>query len=175
MLPILATTEYVFVGNLTFNPNGSKRDKFIHVQRLHHRVQSYGSQNSCTRLFGGSNKAVGKDSICRFMIGREFLRIRQLIFVWNANLLGRSTYCCCSCIHWNCSFLLAIIALFIDKRRLNMYFLPVRLYLMLSWGKISHFNELLYRLFPMYDKIDPGQVLERFSCFGYYGLQSTFN
>jgi hypothetical protein len=88
-------------------------------------------------FWGSNNEAVGKSNMYEFMIGQEFLRIKQLILsgmptYWEINLL------CCSCIHW-VVFFLAIIALFIDKRKIKYVFLRFIVALMLSWGKISLF------------------------------------
>jgi hypothetical protein len=49
------------------------------------KLQSY-----CTSTFGGSNnEAVGKDSnMYEFMIGQEFLRIRQLILCLECQPIG---------------------------------------------------------------------------------------
>jgi hypothetical protein len=135
---LMATTEYA-----DFSIRGKKRtdiqskrfkkqDKFIHVKDITGvQLWRYGKlQSYCTSTFGGSNnEAVGKDSnMYEFMIAGEFLRIKATDFV-----SGMPTY-------WGDQpivaapayigivvFFLAIIALFIDKRRLNMYFLPVRL------------------------------------------------
>jgi hypothetical protein len=80
-------------------------------------------------FWGSNNEAVGKDSnMYEFMIGQGVPEDQATDFV-----SGMPTY-------WGDQpivaapayigivvFFLAIIALFIDKRRLNMYFLPVRL------------------------------------------------
>jgi hypothetical protein len=112
---LMATTEYADFSirgksELTFNPNGSKNETSSSMSKDYITVQlwRYGKlQSYCTSTFGGSNnEAVGKDSnMYEFMIGQEFLRIRQLILCLECQPIGRSTYCCCSCIHWNCSFL----------------------------------------------------------------------
>jgi hypothetical protein len=57
-------------------------------------------------FWGSNNEAVGKDSnMYEFMIGQGVPEDQATDFVsgmptyWEINLL------CCSCIHWNCSFL----------------------------------------------------------------------
>jgi hypothetical protein len=109
---LMATTEYADFSirgksRLTFNQTVQKTRQVHPCLKPRVQLWRYGKlQSYCTSTFGGSNnEAVGKDSnMYEFMIGQEFLRIKQLILCLECQPIGRSTYCCC-CIHWNCSFL----------------------------------------------------------------------
>lgn len=190
---LLATTEYANFSirgksELTFNPNGSKNETTSAMSKDYITEYSYGVMESfnliAPRLFGGSNnEAVGKDSnMYEFMIGQGVPEDQATDFV-----SGMPTY-------WGDQpivaapayigivvFFLAILALFIDKRKIKYVFLSGSIVaLMLSWGKnFPILTDFFIDYVPMYDKFRAVSsiqvVLELcFPVLAIMGLQSFF-
>ncbi|MFV8354730.1 YfhO family protein [Flavobacterium sp. XS1P32] len=190
---LMATTEYADFSirgksELTFNPNGSKNETSSSMSKDYITEYSYGVMESfnliAPRLFGGSNnEAVGKDSnMYEFMIGQGVPEDQATDFV-----SGMPTY-------WGDQpivaapayigivvFFLAIIALFIDKRKIKYVFLAGSIVaLMLSWGKnFPILTNFFIDYVPMYDKFRAVSsiqvVLELcFPVLAIMGLQSYF-
>ena len=190
---LMATTEYADFSirgksELTFNPNGSKNETSSSMSKDYITEYSYGVMESfnliAPRLFGGSNnEAVGKDSnMYEFMIGQGVPEDQATDFV-----SGMPTY-------WGDQpivaapayigivvFFLAIIALFIDKRKIKYVFLAGSIVaLMLSWGKnFPVLTNFFIDYVPMYDKFRAVSsiqvVLELcFPVLAIMGLQSYF-
>ncbi|MFV8323347.1 YfhO family protein [Flavobacterium sp. LB3P21] len=163
---LLATSEYADFSirgksELTFNPNGSKNETTSSMSKDYITEYSYGVMESfnliAPRLFGGSNnEAVGKDSnMYEFMIGQGVPEDQATDFV-----SGMPTY-------WGDQpivaapayigivvFFLAILALFIDKRKIKYVFLSGSIVaLVLSWGKnFPVLTDFFIDYVPMYDK-----------------------
>jgi hypothetical protein len=163
---LLATSEYADFSirgksELTFNPNGSKNETTSSMSKDYITEYSYGVMESfnliAPRLFGGSNnEAVGKDSnLYEFMIGQGVPEDQATDFV-----SGMPTY-------WGDQpivaapayigivvFFLAILALFIDKRKIKYVFLSGSIVaLVLSWGKnFPVLTDFFIDYVPMYDK-----------------------
>ncbi|MFV8346634.1 YfhO family protein [Flavobacterium sp. ZB4P13] len=190
---LLATSEYADFSirgksELTFNPNGSKNETTSSMSKDYITEYSYGVMESfnliAPRLFGGSNnEAVGKDSnMYEFMIGQGVPEDQATDFV-----SGMPTY-------WGDQpivaapayigivvFFLAILALFIDKRKIKYVFLSGSIVaLVLSWGKnFPVLTDFFIDYVPMYDKFRAVSsiqvVLELcFPVLAIMGLQSFF-
>ena len=190
---LLATSEYADFSirgksELTFNPNGSKNETTSSMSKDYITEYSYGVMESfnliAPRLFGGSNnEAVGKDSnMYEFMIGQGVPEDQATDFV-----SGMPTY-------WGDQpivaapayigivvFFLAILALFIDKRKIKYVFLSGSIVaLVLSWGKnFPILTDFFIDYVPMYDKFRAVSsiqvVLELcFPVLAIMGLQSFF-
>ena len=190
---LLATSEYADFSirgksELTFNPNGSKNETTSSMSKDYITEYSYGITESfnliAPRLFGGSNnEAVGKDSnMYEFMIGQGVPEDQATDFV-----SGMPTY-------WGDQpivaapayigivvFFLAILALFIDKRKIKYVFLSGSIVaLVLSWGKnFPILTDFFIDYVPMYDKFRAVSsiqvVLELcFPVLAIMGLQSFF-
>ncbi len=163
---LLATSEYADFSirgksELTFNPNGSKNETTSSMSKDYITEYSYGVMESFNlivpRLFGGSNnEAIGKDSnMYEFMIGHGVPEDQATDFV-----SGMPTY-------WGDQpivaapayigivvFFLAVMALFIDKRKIKYVFLSGSIVaLVLSWGKnFPILTDFFIDYVPMYDK-----------------------
>ena len=190
---LLATSEYAAFSTrgkseLTFNPDGSKKTEDIALSREYITEYSYGIMESfnliAPRLFGGSNsEALGKDSaMFEFMIGQGVPEDQAADF---AN--GLPTY-------WGDQpivaapayigvvvFFLAVLALFIDKRKIKYVFFGGAMFaLVLSWGKnFSLVTDFFIDYIPMYDKfraVSSIQVILElcFPVLAIMGLQSFF-
>lgn len=190
---LLATSEYAAFSTrgkseLTFNPDGSKKTEDIALSREYITEYSYGIMESfnliAPRLFGGSNsEALGKDSaMFEFMVGQGVPEDQAADF---AN--GLPTY-------WGDQpivaapayigvvvFFLAVLALFIDKRKIKYVFFGGAMFaLVLSWGKnFSLLTDFFIDYIPMYDKfraVSSIQVILElcFPVLAIMGLQSFF-
>ncbi|WP_426092096.1 YfhO family protein [Flavobacterium sp. DSR3-2] len=190
---LLATAEYADFSTrgkseLSFNPDGSKNTNSSALTHDYITEYSYGITESfnliAPRLFGGSNnEAVGKDSnMYEFMIGQGVPEDQATDFV-----SGMPTY-------WGDQpivaapayigvvvFFLAIMALFIDKRKIKYVFLCGSIIaLVLSWGKnFPVLTDFFIDYVPMYNKfraVSSIQVILElcFPVLAIMGLQSFF-
>ena len=163
---LLATSEYAKYSireksELTFNPDGSKNETTAAMTTDYITEYSYGIAESLNliapRIFGGSShENVGTDSrMYSFMIEQGVPSDQAQDFV-----SGMPTY-------WGDQpivsapayigvvvFFLAVLALFIDERKIKYVFLTGALFtLMLSWGKnFSLLTNFFIEYVPMYDK-----------------------
>ena len=163
---LLATSEYAKYSirdksELTFNPDGSKNETTASMTTDYITEYSYGIAESLNliapRIFGGSShENVGTDSrMYSFMIEQGVPSEQAQDFV-----SGMPTY-------WGDQpivsapayigvvvFFLAVLALFIDERKIKYVFLTGALFtLMLSWGKnFSLLTNFFIEYVPMYDK-----------------------
>jgi len=163
---LLATSEYAKYSirdksELTFNPDGSKNQTTASMTTDYITEYSYGIAESLNliapRIFGGSShENVGTDSrMYSFMIEQGVPSDQAQDFV-----SGMPTY-------WGDQpivsapayigvvvFFLAVLALFIDERKIKYVFLGGALFtLMLSWGKnFSLLTNFFIEYVPMYDK-----------------------
>jgi hypothetical protein len=190
---LLATVEYANFStrgksDLSFNPDGSKRTTDVAMSRDYITEYSYGIAESfnliAPRLFGGSNnEKVGTDSsMFEFMISQGVPEEQATDFV-----SGMPTY-------WGDQpivsapayigavvFFLAILALFIDDRKIKYVFLGgAILTLILSWGKnFPALTDFCIDHIPMYNKfraVSSIQVILElcFPVLAIMGLQSFF-
>jgi hypothetical protein len=190
---LLATAEYASFSTrgkteLSYNPDGSKNTSSSAMSREYITEYSYGVAESfnliAPRLFGGSNnEAVGTDSsMYEFMIGKGVPAEQASDFV-----SGMPTY-------WGDQpivaapayigvvvFFLAVLALFIDERKIKYVFLTGAITaLMLSWGKnFSILTDFFIDYVPMYNKfraVSSIQVILElcFPVLAIMGLQSFF-
>lgn len=190
---LLATAEYADFSTrgkseLTYNPDGSTNSSSSALTYGYITEYSYGIAESfnliAPRLFGGSNnEAVGKDSnMYEFMISQGVPEDQATDFV-----SGMPTY-------WGDQpivaapayigvvvFFLAIMALFIDKRKIKYVFLSgAAVALVLSWGKnFPLVTDFFIDFVPMYNKfraVSSIQVILElcFPVLAIMGLQSFF-
>lgn len=190
---LLATSEYAKYSirdksELTFNPDGSKNQTTASMTTDYITEYSYGIAESfnliAPRLFGGSShENVGTDSrMYSFMIEQGVPSDQAQDFV-----SGMPTY-------WGDQpivsapayigvvvFFLAVLALFIDERKIKYVFLSGALFtLMLSWGKnFSLLTDFFIHYVPMYDKfraVSSIQVILElcFPVLAVMGLQAFF-
>ena len=190
---LLATAEYADFSTrgkseLTYNPDGSTNSSSSALTYDYITEYSYGIAESfnliAPRLFGGSNnEAVGKDSnMYEFMISQGVPEDQATDFV-----SGMPTY-------WGDQpivaapayigvvvFFLAIMALFIDKRKIKYVFLSgSAVALVLSWGKnFPLVTDFFIDFVPMYNKfraVSSIQVILElcFPVLAIMGLQSFF-
>ncbi|OXA76162.1 membrane protein YfhO [Flavobacterium aquidurense] len=163
---LMATSEYAKYSirdksELTFNPDGSKNETTASMTTDYITEYSYGIAESLNliapRIFGGSShENVGTDSrMYSFMIEQGVPSDQAQDFV-----SGMPTY-------WGDQpivsapayigvvvFFLAVLALFIDERKIKYVFLSGALFtLMLSWGKnFAVLTNFFIEYVPMYDK-----------------------
>ncbi len=190
---LLATSEYAKYSirdksELTFNPDGSKNLTTAAMTTDYITEYSYGIAESLNliapRIFGGSShENVGTDSrMYAFMVEQGVPSTQAEDFV-----SGMPTY-------WGDQpivsapayigvvvFFLAVLALFIDERKIKYVFLSGALFtLMLSWGKnFSLLTDFFIEYVPMYDKfraVSSIQVILElcFPVLAVMGLQSFF-
>lgn len=190
---LMATSEYAKFSTrsnseLTFNPDGSKKTNENALSREYITEYSYGIAESfnliAPRLFGGSNhENVGTDSnMYSFMLDHNVPASDAENFV-----SGMPTY-------WGDQpivaapayigivvFFLAVLALFIEDRKIKYVFLSGALFsLVLSWGKnFSLLTDFFIDYVPMYDKfraVSSIQVILElcFPVLAVMGIQSFF-
>jgi hypothetical protein len=190
---LLATAEYASFSTrgqteLNYNADGSVNTSSTAMSREYITEYSYGVAESfnliAPRLFGGSNnEAVGKDSkMYEFMIGKGVPVGQATDFV-----SGMPTY-------WGDQpivaapayigivvFFLAILAIFIDERKIKYVFLSGAVTaLLLSWGKnFPILTNFFIDYIPMYNKfraVSSIQVILElcFPVLAIMGLQSFF-
>ena len=190
---LLATTEYADFSirgksELTFNPNGSKNETTSAMSRDYITEYSYGIMESfnliAPRIFGGSNnEAVGKDShMFEFMISQGVPEAQATDFVSGMpTYWGDQPIVAAPAYIGAVVFFLAVLALFIDKRKIKYVFLSGAIVaLILSWGKnFPLVTNFFIDYIPLYDKFRAVSsiqvVLELcFPVLAIMGLQSFF-
>jgi len=190
---LMATTEYAKFSireksELTFNPDGSKNLTTAAMTTDYITEYSYGIAESLNliapRIFGGSShENVGTDSrMYSFMLEQGVPSDQAQDFVsamptyWGDQpIVSAPAYI------GVVVFFLAVLALFIDDRKIKYVFLAGALFtLMLSWGKnFSSLTDFFIEYVPMYDKfraVSSIQVILElcFPVLAVMGLQSFF-
>jgi len=190
---LMATSEYAKFSTrsnseLTFNPDGSKKTNENALSRDYITEYSYGIAESfnliAPRLFGGSNhENLGKDS-----------RMYALALEKGATESQAEEFAAGMPTYWGDQpivaapayigvvvFFLAVLALFIDDRKIKYVFLGGALVsLVLSWGKnFALLTDFFIDYVPMYDKfraVSSIQVILElcFPVLAIMGLQSFF-
>ncbi|WP_343618523.1 YfhO family protein [Flavobacterium sp.] len=190
---LLATSEYAKFSTrsnseLTYNPDGTKKENENALSREYITEYSYGIAESfnliAPRLFGGSNhENLGPDS-----------RMYSFFLEKGASESDALNYASAMPTYWGDQpivaapayigivvFFLAVLALFIDNRRIKYVFLAGALVsLVLSWGKnFSLLTDFFIDYVPMYDKfraVSSIQVILElcFPVLAVMGIQSFF-
>lgn len=190
---LLATSEYAKFSTrsnseLTFNPDGTKKENENALSREYITEYSYGIAESfnliAPRLFGGSNhENLGPDS-----------RMYSFAIEQGASPSQAAEYASGVPTYWGDQpivaapayigivvFFLAVLALFIDDRKIKYVFLSGALFsLILSWGKnFSLLTDFFIDYVPMYDKfraVSSIQVILElcFPVLAVMGIQSFF-
>lgn len=190
---LLATSEYAAFSTrgkseLTFNPDGSKSTTNSAMTRDYITEYSYGVTESfnliAPRLFGGSNnEALGTDSkMYEFMISQGVPEAQATDFVSGMpTYWGDQPIVAAPAYIGAVVFFLAILALFIDKRKIKyVFFAGSMVALVLSWGKnFGALTDFFIDYVPMYNKfraVSSIQVILElsFPVLAIMGLQSFF-
>ena len=191
---LLATAEYADFSTrgkseLTYNPDGSKNNSSSALTHDYITEYSYGVMESfnliAPRLFGGSNnEAVGKEShMYEFMIGKGVPESQATDFVSGMpTYWGDQPIVAAPAYIGAVVFFLAILALFVDKRKIKFVFLSGAVVaLLLSWGKnFPLLTDFFIDYVPMYNKfraVSSIQVILELCLpvLAIMGLQSFFN
>jgi hypothetical protein len=163
---LLATKEYADFSTrgkneLTYNPDGSKVEGTNGLSHEYITEYSYGVSESlnifAARLFGGSNSEnLGTQSkMYEFMVGQGVPEGQAAEFASGLpTYWGDQPIVAAPAYIGAVVFFLAILALFVDKRKLKYVFLSgAILSLVLSWGKnFSIITDLLIDYMPLYNK-----------------------
>ena len=164
---ILATSEYADFSirgksELTFNPDGSKNETTSAMKYDYITEYSYGIAESLNifapRLFGGSNseKLDEKSNVHEFIVkqGADEQQANEFTQSYGITYWGDQPIVAAPAYVGAVVFLLAVLALFIDKRKIKYAFLAGAIIsLMLSWGKnFPLLTDFFIDYVPMYDK-----------------------
>lgn len=164
---LLATAEYTDFSmrgksELTFNPDGSKNETTSSMDYNYITEYSYGVAESLNliapRLFGGGNsEKLGKESHVYEFISKKGASPDEAIdFTHNygATYWGDQPIVAAPAYLGAVVFMLFVLALFVDKRKIKYAFLIGAIFtLMLSWGKnFSFLTTIFIDIVPMYDK-----------------------
>lgn len=190
---LMATSEYAKFSirdksELTFNPDGSKNQTTASMTTEYITEYSYGIAESLNliapRIFGGSShENVGPDShMYSFMLEHGVEPAQAQDFVSGLpTYWGDQPIVSAPAYIGAVVFFLAVLALFIDERKIKYVFLSGALFtLMLSWGKnFSLLTDFFIEYVPMYDKfraVSSIQVILElcFPVLAVMGLQSFF-
>ena len=191
---ILATKEYTDFSTrgkseLKFNPDGSKKDTTISMDRSYITEYSYGIVESLNlfapRLFGGGNneKLTDESHVYNFMLnyGASPEEARELTDNYAITYWGNQPQVAAPAYIGAVVFFLFVLALYHDKRKIKYAFLAGAIFsLLLSWGKnLSFLTDFFIDYVPLYDKfraISSIQVLLELCvpALAILGLQSFF-
>ncbi|MDD3004611.1 YfhO family protein [Flavobacterium sp.] len=164
---LLATSEYADFSmrgksELTFNPDGSKNETTSSMDYDYITEYSYGIAESfnliAPRLFGGGNsEKLGKDShVYEFISKKGASPSEALDFTesYGATYWGDQPIVAAPAYIGAIVFMLFVLAMFIDKRKIKYAFLAGAIFtLLLSWGKnLSFLTNLFIDFVPFYDK-----------------------
>lgn len=164
---LLATAEYADFSmrgksELSFNPDGSKNETTSAMDYSYITEYSYGIAESLNliapRLFGGGNsEKLGKDSeVYEFISKKGADPSEALDFTQNygATYWGDQPIVAAPAYIGAIVFMLFVLAMFIDKRKIKYAFLIGAIFtLMLSWGKnFAFLTNFFIDFVPMYDK-----------------------
>jgi hypothetical protein len=164
---LLATAEYADFSmrgksELTFNPDGSKNETTSAMDYDYITEYSYGVAESLNliapRLFGGGNsEKLGKEShVYEFISKKGASSSEALEFTENygATYWGDQPIVAAPAYLGAIVFMLFILAMFIDKRKIKYAFLIGAIFtLMLSWGKnFAVLTNFFIDFVPLYDK-----------------------
>ncbi len=190
---LLATSEYAKFSTrsnseLTFNPDGTRKTNENALSREYITEYSYGIAESfnliAPRLFGGSNhENLGKESrmYCFFTERRASEAEAKQYASSMPTYWGDQPIVAAPAYIGAVVFFLAVLALFIDDRKIKYVFLGGALFsLVLSWGKnFPLLTDFFIDYIPMYDKfraVSSIQVILElcFPVLAVMGIQSFF-
>jgi hypothetical protein len=164
---LLATAEYADFSmrgksELSFNPDGSKNETTSAMDYDYITEYSYGVAESLNliapRLFGGGNsEKLGKQShVYEFISKKGASSTEALEFTENygATYWGDQPIVAAPAYLGAIVFMLFVLAMFIDKRKIKYAFLIGAIFtLMLSWGKnFAILTNIFIDIVPLYDK-----------------------
>ena len=164
---LLATAEYADFSmrgksELSFNPDGSKNETTSAMDYDYITEYSYGIAESLNliapRLFGGGNsEKLGKESnVFEFISKKGASPDEALNFTQNygATYWGDQPIVAAPAYLGAVVFMLFVLAMFIDKRKIKYAFLIGAIFtLMLSWGKnFAVLTNIFIDIVPLYDK-----------------------
>lgn len=164
---LLATAEYTDFSmrgksELTFNPDGSKNETTSSMDYDYITEYSYGVAESLNliapRLFGGGNsEKLGKDShVYEFISKKGADSTEAISFTENygATYWGDQPIVAAPAYIGAIVFMLFVLAMFIDKRKVKYaFFIGALFTLMLSWGKnFAFLTQIFIDYVPLYDK-----------------------
>ncbi|WP_026976964.1 YfhO family protein [Flavobacterium tegetincola] len=164
---LLATAEYADFSmrgksELSFNPDGSKNETTSAMDYDYITEYSYGIAESLNliapRLFGGGNsEKLGKESnVFEFISKKGASPDEALNFTQNygATYWGDQPIVAAPAYLGAVVFMLFVLAMFIDKRKIKYAFLIGAIFtLMLSWGKnFAILTNIFIDIVPLYDK-----------------------
>jgi hypothetical protein len=164
---LLATAEYADFSmrgksELTFNPDGSKNETTSAMDYDYITEYSYGVAESLNliapRLFGGGNsEKLGKQSHVYEFISKKGASSKEALeFTENygATYWGDQPIVAAPAYLGAIVFMLFVLAMFIDKRKIKYAFLIGAIFtLMLSWGKnFAVLTNIFIDIVPLYDK-----------------------
>ena len=164
---LLATAEYADFSmrgksELTFNPDGSKNETTSAMDYEYITEYSYGVAESMNliapRLFGGGNsEKLGKDSHVYDFISKKGAapnEASEFTENYGATYWGDQPIVAAPAYLGALVFMLFVLAMFIDKRKIKYAFLIGAVFtLMLSWGKnFAFLTNIFIDMVPMYDK-----------------------
>lgn len=164
---LLATAEYADFSmrgksELSFNPDGSKNETTSSMDYDYITEYSYGVAESLNliapRLFGGGNsEKLGKTShVYEFISKKGADSSEALGFTENygATYWGDQPIVAAPAYIGAVVFMLFVLAMFIDKRKIKYAFLIGAIFtLMLSWGKnFAFLTNIFIDIVPLYDK-----------------------
>ncbi|KVV15562.1 YfhO family protein [Flavobacterium sp. TAB 87] len=191
---LMATSEYAAFstrgkGELKINPDGSRITENSALSRDYITEYSYGITESLNliapRIFGGSNhENVGTDSkMYEFMVQQGVPSNQAQDFVSGVpSYWGDQPIVAAPAYIGVVVFFLAVLALFLDDRKIKYVFLSgAVISLLLSWGKnFAFLTDFFIDFVPMYDKfraVSSIQVLLELCVpvLAIMGLQSFFN
>jgi len=164
---LLATKEYADFSTrgkseLTINPDGSKKESNITMDRDYITEYSYGIAESLNlfvpRLFGGGNnqKLTDDSHVYNFMLnyGASPEEAKQFTDSYAITYWGNQPQVAAPAYIGAVIFFLFILALYHDKRKIKYAFLAGAIFsLLLSWGKnFSLLTDFFIDYVPVYDK-----------------------
>ena len=164
---ILATKEYADFSTrgkseLTLNPDGSKKETHIAMDRDYITEYSYGIVESLNlfspRLFGGgNNQKLSEDShVYNYMLnyGASAEEAKQFTDGYAITYWGDQPQVAAPAYIGAIVFFLFVLALYHDKRKIKYAFLAGAIFsLLLSWGKnFSLLTDFFIDYVPVYDK-----------------------
>ena len=164
---LLATKEYADFSTrgkseLTINPDGSKKESNITMDRDYITEYSYGIAESLNlfvpRLFGGGNnqKLTDDSHVYNFMLnyGASPEEAKQFTDNYAITYWGNQPQVAAPAYIGAVIFFLFVLALYHDKRKIKYAFLAGAIFsLLLSWGKnFSLLTDFFIDYVPVYDK-----------------------
>jgi hypothetical protein len=188
---LMATKEYADFSirgksELTTNPDGSKKEANISMDREYITEYSYGVSESLNliapKLFGGGNsqKLTEDSHVYNFMLeyGAQPEEAKEITENYGVTYWGDQPQVAAPAYIGAIVFFLFVLAMYHDKRKIKYAFLAGAIFsLLLSWGKnFALLTDFFIDYVPAYDKfraVSSIQVLLEL-CIGDYGIAIVF-